>query len=326
MIRFPERGCSALVLLVLLASPLAWAGEPSVSSDPGGRSDRDLARLGEHFYAAGEYYRAVGTFAELRFFSSDDQLKRHAALRIAMAYHHGLRVDEAVRAYDALLVDPGLGSERAGYVRLLRVLARAEGSWRGVRPVAPRELVADLEPLERAEGAPYRISSGVQIARFWLAAGERAAAAAAIERTTTRCHDRPDQDCASLARLRAALALPPPRHRSPWIGGLLSAAVPGLGSLYDGSPFDAVYHFGLTVGPGLMAWDVHDRARSAGHQAASFYVLTSLAALFYVSSITQGALGAARFNDVEAFEHRRAVLRTTETPLPLERAGFLAPL
>jgi hypothetical protein len=285
--------------------------------------DGDLLRLGEHFYRGAEYYRAIGTFEELRLFSGDDQLKRHAGLRVAMAYHRGLQIDQAVRAYDALLAELPPQDARAGQVRLLRVLARAEGSWRGLRAVPVLDLVTELEPLTHHEGAPYRTLSGYHVARFWLAAGERGAATTALERSEAQCRARPEGDCAELARLHAALALPGPRHRSPWLGGVLSAAVPGLGSLYDGTPFDAVYYFGLTTGAGLLAWDVHQGGRGLADQRASFYVLGSVAALFYLSGITQGALGAIRFNEVERVEHRRAVLRATETPLPLDRAGFL---
>jgi len=305
---------AALALLALAAAQPARA-DPS---DPAPEHDGYLLRLGEHFYGTGQYYRAIGTFEELRFVTGDDALIRHADLRIAMSYHHGLQVRAAAAAYDHLLASRRLGGAAAGYVRLLRSLIRVEGTWRAAEIVPLPDLAAELAPLEGHDGAPYQILATYHLARLRLAGGDRAEARAAYERGLARCKARPVDDCAALARIGSALSSPGPRRRSPYVGLALSTVVPGLGSLYSGHSFDAVYYFGLTVGAGLMAWDIHEPQRGFGDQRISFYVLSSLAATFYISSVAQGWFGALRFNEAEAFEHRRGVLRTTELPLPLE--------
>jgi hypothetical protein len=281
--------------------------------------DARLWRLGEHFYDAGQYYRAIGAFEELALFSDDAELVGRARLRIAMSYHHGLQIDQAVAAYDALLTGPlARDDERAGWVRLLRVLVRSEGVWRELRLVPVDDLRADLAPLEGHEGAAYQVQAGYHLARFELARGDRGAARAVLARSEARCQARPVADCAVLARLAGPLAWAPPDERSPALGLALSLLVPGAGSLYAGSSFDALYYFGLTAGTGLLAWDVYAEERGAADQKTSFYVLAGVAATFYLSSAVQGWMGVARQNEVDAYEHRRRVLRATELPLPLE--------
>jgi hypothetical protein len=304
VIRFLE----ALVVLVLLAG--------SARAD-----DAHLLRLGEHFYTAGQYYRAVGTFEELALFTSDARTRVHAQLRVGQSYHHGAQVDEAVAAYDVVLGALGTGADAAdlrGYVHLLRVLVRADGVWRGVVALPLGDLAAEIEPLSHDEGRAYQVLAGFHLARLRLADGDRAGARAAYEAAQARCKARPVDDCAAVARLAGPLDAPGPRRKIPALGIALSAVVPGLGSFYTGSYFDAAYYFGLTVGSGLLAADVYDRDARFGQQNAAFYVLSALAVTFYAASVTQGWLGAVRYNEVQKYEHRRHVLEDTDVPLPLE--------
>jgi tetratricopeptide (TPR) repeat protein len=284
------------------------------------RAERDeyLLRLGEHFYDAHQYYRAIGVFEELALFTSDEALARQAHLRIAMAYHHGLQIDEAVRAYDQLLARDSSDRDTAGYVRILRVLVRAEGHWRDLRFVPVTDLLAELEPLAEHAGARYQPTALYHLARLRLAHGDRAAAVTAYQRGVENCRAHHLDDCDAFKRLDKPLAADGPRQRSPALGLALNAVIPGLGSLYSGHSFDGVYYFGLTVGSGLMAWDIYESGHSAGDQAVSFYVLAALATTFYSASVTQGWLGVERWNEVHARERRRKILGTTELPLPLD--------
>jgi TM2 domain-containing membrane protein YozV len=196
------------------------------------------------------------------------------------------------------------------------VLARAEGSWRAIRPVPPLDLVADLQPLEGHDGAPYQILAGYHLSRLHLALADRGRAREVLARNQRRCArgDRPG--CEPLAALEGPLAWAPPVRRSAALGALLSAAVPGLGALYARRPVDAITYFLLTVGTGLLAWDVHDPARGPGAQKPSFYVLGVTAATFYLSSVAQGWLGVERTNEVDEWAHRQRVLQATELALP----------
>lgn len=275
----------------------------------GDERDERLLRLGEHFYTAGHYYRAVGVFEELTLFTTDPPLAIHGRLRIAQSYHHGQQVDEAVAAYDDLLRQP-LDADTASYVRLLRAIVRADA-------VPLSDLTAELEPLAAA-GGPVEPLALYHLARLRLASGDRKGAGAAGLRAHASCRARPVDDCAALEKLAAPLQWSGPRHRSPALGLALSAIVPGLGAAYAGHWFDAGYYLLLSVGPGLMAWDVWDGDRGTGDQVTSFYVLAAVAATFYTANVAQGWFGAARFNDIERWQYRRRLLRATDWPLPLE--------
>src|SRR5262245_11376985 len=108
--------CRELVAIaVLLAAGRAVAGEPP--AEPDERDARDqhidhrlaerLARLAEHHYRNGEYYRAISAYEELALFASDDATRLRAAIRIAMSYHRGRQLDDALAAYGAALALAG---------------------------------------------------------------------------------------------------------------------------------------------------------------------------------------------------------------------------
>ena len=278
--------------------------------------DTRLLRLGEHFYSAGQYYRAIGVFEELELFTRDPDLALRARLRVALSYHRGLQIDEAVRAYDRLMGNRELPPATAGWIRLLRVLARIEGSWRALRVTPSQDLVAEIAPLAGHEGAPYQVLAGYHLSRLHLALGDRARAREVLARSEARCSRGDRIGCEQLAALEPPLRWPPPERRHPALGALLSALVPGLGALYARRPFDALYSFLLTTGTALLAWDVHTPRRDSSGQKASFYVLTAVATTFYVSGVVQGWLGVLRTNEVAEFEHRQRVLQATEIDLP----------
>ena len=317
MIRCPELLAAALAGCLAAAAPAAARESPPAAELA--PSDARLKRLGEHFFASAQYYRAVGAFEELALFTRDPGVARQARLGVALSFHRGLQIDEAVRAYDQLVADRGLDAGTTGWLRLLRVLARIEGSWRALRLVPPEDLLAELSPLEGHEGAPYQIVAGYHLSRLHLVLGDHPRAREVLARSQSRCRARDHAGragCAPLEALAQPLAWTTPDRGSPLAGALLSAVVPGLGALYARRPFDALYYFLLTTGSGLLAWDVHEPGRGPGAQKASFYVLSGIAATFYLSSVVQGWLGVERSNEVAEYERRQRILRATERPLP----------
>ena len=313
---FPDRLAVALVGLIgLYASQAAAEPAPPLSAE----REAQLLALGEDLFERGLFYRAISSFEELRLLSSRPQVALQAHLRIALSYHRSLQLDEAVREYDALLARPGLPSVTAGLVRLSRAQIRAEAHWRGLRPVAEGDLVADVAPLAASDDPGYATYARYHLVRLHLAEGREAPAREEYRRAGDRCRASLQPGCEWLPSLEQALALPGPRRRSPLLAAALSAAIPGLGAVYTEHPVDAVYYFVLTVGSALLALDIHDRQQGLGEQRASFYVLGSLSALFYSASVLQGYASARRFNEVARHDHRRQILQTTERPpaLPL---------
>jgi hypothetical protein len=299
----------------LVAIAIALVASDAAHADPA--ADATRLQLADHFYARGEYYRAVGAYEELQLFTTDPALSSRAAIRIALAFHHGHQIDDAVAAYDRALAG-GLDLDTAGLVRIARAMVRADPDAPDLQRALLADLIGELAPLAGATDARYQLLATYHLARLTLADGDRAGARTLRDRAGRRCGAATQPACAMLPRLDAALALPPARVRTPAVAAGLSAVVPGLGSLYNGHRVDAIYYVALTAGAGLVAWDIHDPSASLGDQKTSFYLMASLATVFYTSSIVQGWLGTKRFNEVERLEYRRRVLRATAVPLPIE--------
>ncbi len=341
--------CTALAMLGLVAGSTARAGTaPAVVSAPIATAatttpasgankvappstltsaDDRLLRLGEHFFGQGEHYRAIGVFEELRLFSTDDRLRRHASLRVAMSYHVGLRVDAAVVAYDNLLTDGGPTPTQDGLVRLLRVRARVLGRERGVGSVPATDLLGELAALAEgpeAAGQPeVRTLARQQQMRVHASEGESAAARRVFDRVVADCRTTPAKACATVGTWGTVVDLPPPARKHPALGAALSLVLPGAGALYNQRFVDAAYYLALTAGSYALASQLWRTGAGWGGQRASFYLVGSLGLTFHLAAIAQGALGARRWNEVERHRHRQRVFALTETPLPL-REG-LAP-
>lgn len=276
-----------------------------------------LIRLADHHYRTQAYYRAISAYQELALFADDDATRRYAAIRIAMSYHHGRQLDDALAGYRAALtltVDP----ELAQALRIQLAVARVERSFDAPGSEAFDAIAAELAP--SAAGGSYRTLALAQLARIDGVAGRTAEARAATDRLRAACV-APAPGCDLEPALRRALDRPPAARRSPWLGVALSLAVPGSGSVYGGHLVDGLYYFALTTLAGLGALDVHDGHRAWTDQKVTFYGLTTLAAIFYAGGALQGYVSVARGNAVRELAARRALWRDTDRALPLEDAA-----
>ncbi|MGM0612020.1 MAG: hypothetical protein ACQESM_00775 [Bacteroidota bacterium] len=87
--------------------------------------------------------------------------------------------------------------------------------------------------------------------------------------------------------------------KSPWMAGLLSAAVPGLGKVYAGKPNQGLSTF-VTVGLfALQSWEAYYRQ---GITAPGFYLSGAFALGYYVSNIWGSALSVKIKNQEELYE------------------------
>lgn len=298
-------------VLAALCSGRAAADDTAAQVDQ--RLAERLTRLAERHYRAGEYYRAISAYEELALFASDDSTKRFAAIRIAMSYHRGHQLDDALAAYRAAL---GLASDgdAAQALRIQLALARVERSFDQPGGEALDAIAAELAP--STAGGAYRALALYQLARIEGLAGRRDAARKTAAALPAACVP-PAPGC-SVEPLLRALDRPPAARRSPWLGVALSLAVPGAGSVYGGHLVDGLYYFALTSLSGLGALDVHDGSRRWTDQKAAFYGLAALAAIFYAGGAVQGYVSVARHNALVELDARRALWRDTELPLPLE--------
>jgi hypothetical protein len=306
------RSTALLALMLALGGGLADAGadvdvpdRPDAPDELDARLAARAATLAKRHYDAGEYYRAIGSYEELALFATDDAIRRYAAIRIAMSYHHGKQFGDAAKHYDIALSLP-LDADLAQALRIQRALARAERVLDEPGGDALDAIAAELAP--SVDDGAHRELALYSLARIQALGGRTSDA-----RQTAARIDGP-----SAAVLQRALASPAPSRRSPWLGLTLSTVVPGAGSVYGGHLVDGLYYFGLTTLSGLGAWEVYDGSRAWTDQKVTFYALGSLAVVFYAANLVQGYISVARRNESARLAHRRALWRATARPLPLE--------
>jgi hypothetical protein len=290
-------------------------GDPDDPSNPINRRLADrLTRLAEHHYRTGAYYRAISAYEELALFTGDDATRRYAAIRIAMSYHHGHQLDDALPAYRVALSLAGDG-DAAQALRIQLVLARVERSFEEPGAEAFDAIAAELAP--NTTTGRYRALGLFHLARIEGLAGRRQAAHQTAAALRAACIP-PAAGCDLAPVLARALDQPPAARRSPWLGVALSLAVPGAGSVYGGHLVDGLYSFAFTTLSGLAAIDVYRGDRTWTDQQATFYGLAALAAIFYAGGAVQGYVSVARGNAIAELDARRALWQATEVALPLE--------
>jgi tetratricopeptide (TPR) repeat protein len=318
--REPARAALLVVLLVARGvhadpAPAAPAGPPvALDTAVDRRLAERLLRLGDHHYRTGAYYRAISAYQELALFTGDDATRRYAAIRIAMSYHRGRQLDDALAAYRTAL---GLARDpaTAQALRIQRTLARVERSFEEPGSEALDAIAAELVP-STADGA-HRALALLHLARVEAAAGRRAAARRTAGALRAAC-SQPAPGCSVEPILSRALTRPPAARRAPWLGVAMSLVVPGSGSVYGGHLVDGLYAFAFTTLSGLGALEVHRSDRRWTDQPATFYGLAALAAIFYAGGAVQGYVSVARRNTLVELDARHALWRDTDLPLPLE--------
>src|SRR6185503_10513201 len=161
------------MLLVLLGAGRALADDADGAEQ---RIDRRLAerltRLAERHYRAGAYYRAISAYEELALFAGDDRTRLYAAVRIAMSYHHGRQLDDALGAYRAALALAD--GDAAQALRIQLALARVERSFDAPGSEALDVIAAELSP--STTSWQYRQLALYQRARIEALADRRDAA------------------------------------------------------------------------------------------------------------------------------------------------------
>lgn len=100
--------------------------------------------------------------------------------------------------------------------------------------------------------------------------------------------------------------------RSPFIAGLLSAAVPGLGKVYAGKTGEGIAGFLYTLSFGATAYDFY---RGAGPQSALFIISASVAGIFYIGNIWGSMVAVNRIKQEFHYEIDQRILFDLHIPL-----------
>ena len=102
------------------------------------------------------------------------------------------------------------------------------------------------------------------------------------------------------------------RTASPFIAGMLSAAVPGLGKIYAGKSAEGVAGFLYVAALGLTAFDFY---RGSGPDSVLFVLSASAAGAFYVGNIVGSVATARRANQEFNYEMDQRILFDMHIPL-----------
>ncbi len=100
--------------------------------------------------------------------------------------------------------------------------------------------------------------------------------------------------------------------RSPFVGGMLSAAIPGLGKIYAGKTGEGIVGFLYVAALGLTTYDFY-RGSGAGHPL--FILSASITGIFYFGNIMGSAAAVRRSNNELNHEMDQRILFDMHIPL-----------
>lgn len=72
------------------------------------------------------------------------------------------------------------------------------------------------------------------------------------------------------------------KRKRPWLAGVLSAIIPGLGKAYAGKPMHGISSFLAVATFGIQAWEGYSQRQL---KSPTFYIFGGLAASFYIANI-----------------------------------------
>lgn len=102
------------------------------------------------------------------------------------------------------------------------------------------------------------------------------------------------------------------KKKSPWVGGVLSAIIPGAGKVYAGRKGNGIYTFLIS---GLMAAQSLEAYRKDGPQSARFIIYSSLFTSFYIGNIWGSTLAVKVVKNEKRDAIRQQILFDMHIPL-----------
>ncbi len=88
--------------------------------------------------------------------------------------------------------------------------------------------------------------------------------------------------------------IPPPPRRHPWLAAVLSAAMPGLGKVYAGHPWDGLFSFLVHA---FTGWRTYRSVQE--HRPVATAIYGSLFAFFYAGNVYGSYVAARQYNQTQ---------------------------
>jgi tetratricopeptide (TPR) repeat protein len=288
--------CSAGLLGVLMGPCV------SLAQSPGGLSFADtLFEEGDYFRAITEYRRAIHE-------SEDGAGSNELWFLIGQSYLRAKRYSEAMEVFSRLVkleTDTTLQRRSRYQMGMTYLMA-------GTSHSARKEFLALLEEPDDAGFRKDRTT--LALAATWFQERDWEQAAATLEGFEESHPGSALLETAALVKANALAAEDLPR-KSPFLAGLLSAVVPGLGQFYEGRWGDGIQALLIT---GVFGAATAASLYAEYHNNYSDYVVPSLVGsgflVFYGANI-YGAVNGARMSNIMA-SHRH-VKETQDIYLPV---------
>lgn len=102
------------------------------------------------------------------------------------------------------------------------------------------------------------------------------------------------------------------KRKSPFVAGMLSAAVPGLGKIYAGKTAEGVSGLLYVGALAASSWDFYNRL---GPQSPFFIVSAALTSVFYLGNIWGSAVAVKRVQNEFNYEMDQRILLNLHIPL-----------
>jgi TM2 domain-containing membrane protein YozV len=100
--------------------------------------------------------------------------------------------------------------------------------------------------------------------------------------------------------------------KSPFLAGILSAAVPGLGRVYAGKPAEGIVSFLYLAAFGFTSYDFY---RGGGISSPLFILSAGITSVFYAGNIMGSIVAARRVNNEFRYEMDQRILFDLHIPL-----------
>lgn len=275
---------AGLVFALALGIPVVVAAQPS--STPVYFAPANILKFADHLFAEGEFAAAVAEYKRFLYTEVGVSPERaRAFFQVGLSLRMLDSPDAAVEAFKAAAAE---GMTRA-FVRECRVQIAytylASGRWHDA-DVALKEALPDSTTptdttLDNLRGARLLLTTQ------WRAASEHFA--------RQRTLGQPDASSIELDRIAAdGLDL---RPRSPMLGGVLSAIVPGAGRIYAGRTADGLLSM---VAVTLTGWQAYRGFRRDGSESIRGWIFGSIGAFMYVGNVYGSVVSVKLRNETRA--------------------------
>jgi len=255
--------------------PLSSFAEPVITI-----SAAKQIQFAEHYFCSGEYFRAIGEYKRFIHFFPDDHRQEFALYKIGMSYFNGKKFQEAIDAFNELLIKfPSTNFRTKVRFRISECFVKLNDYFKAIGYL--NDIAANTaKNIDIADQAYYR--------RGWvyleMSQWEEA-------ENSFRLISKKNRDKYRLAFLSQEMSKKKDlKTKSPMTAGILSI-IPGAGHLYCGRYKDATVVFILNTAMIYAACEVFDNKLDALGGIITFFELG-----FYSGNIYSAVNCAHKYN------------------------------